>query len=153
MNLRTKVENLLADALDQNPSLFLIELKIGIDNSIRIILDGDQGVLLKDCMSISRTIEHNLDRDEEDFSLEVASAGVGTSLKNHRQYVKNIGRKLEVEISEGSPFQGTLTSVDKNGFSLKWKQREPKPIGKGKVTVEKQKTLSYDTIVSAKVII
>lgn len=153
MNLRTKVENLLAEALDQNPSLFLIELKIGIDNSIRIILDGDQGVLLKDCMSISRTIEHNLDRDEEDFSLEVASAGVGTSLKNHRQYVKNIGRKLEVEISEGSPFQGTLTSVDKNGFSLKWKQREPKPIGKGKVTVEKQKTLSYDTIVSAKVII
>ena len=153
MNLRKKVENLLAEALDQNPSLFLIELKIGIDNSIRIILDGDQGVLLKDCMSISRTIEHNLDRDEEDFSLEVASAGVGTSLKNHRQYVKNIGRKLEVEISEGSPFQGTLTSVDKNGFSLKWKQREPKPIGKGKVTVEKQKTLSYDTIVSAKVII
>ena len=153
MNLRTKVENLLADALDQNPSLFLIELKIGIDNSIRIILDGDQGVLLKDCMIISRAIEHNLDRDEEDFSLEVASAGVGTSLKNHRQYVKNIGRKLEVEISEGSHFQGTLTSVDINGFSLKWKQREPKPIGKGKVTVEKQKTLSYDTIVSAKVII
>ena len=153
MNLRTKVENLLADALDQNPSLFLIELKIGIDNSIRVILDGDQGVLLKDCMTISRAIEHNLDRDEEDFSLEVASAGVGTSLKNHRQYVKNIGRKLEVEISEGSHFQGTLTSVDKNGFSLKWKQREPKPIGKGKVTVEKQKTLSYDTIVSAKVII
>ena len=153
MNLRTKVENLLDDALDQNPSLFLIELKIGIDNSIRVILDGDQGVLLKDCMSISRAIEHKLDRDEEDFSLEVASAGVGTFLKSKRQYVKNIGRKLEVEISEGAHFQGILTSVDENGFSLKWKQREPKPIGKGKVTVEKQKTLSYDTIITAKVII
>ena len=153
MNLRTKVENLLDDALDQNPSLFLIELKIGIDNSIRVILDGDQGVLLKDCMSISRAIEHKLDRDEEDFSLEVASAGVGACLKSKRQYVKNIGRKLEVEISEGAHFQGILTSVDENGFSLKWKQREPKPIGKGKVTVEKQKTLSYDTIITAKVII
>ena len=153
MNLRTKVENLLDDALDQNPSLFLIELKIGIDNSIRVILDGDQGVLLKDCMSISRAIEHKLDRDEEDFSLEVASAGVGTCLKSQRQYVKNIGRKLEVEISEGAHFQGILTSVDENGFSLKWKQREPKPVGKGKVTVEKQKTLSYDTIITAKVIV
>ena len=153
MNLHNKVENLLSEALDQNPSLFLIELKIGIDNSIRVVLDGDEGVLLKDCMSISRAIEHQLDREEEDFSLEVASAGVGTSLKSQRQYIKNIGRKLEVEISEGTHFQGTLTSADKNGFSLKWNQREPKPIGKGKVTVEKQKTLSYDSIVKAKVVI
>ena len=76
MNLRSKVENLLATALDENPSLFLIELKIGADNSIKVILDGDQGVTLKDCMTISRAIEHQLDREEEDFSLEVASAGV-----------------------------------------------------------------------------
>ena len=96
MNLRSKVENLLADALDQNPSLFLIDLKVGADNSIRVILDGDHGVSLKDCMSISRAIEHKLDREEEDFSLEVASAGVGTPLQGQRQYAKNIGRKLEV---------------------------------------------------------
>ncbi len=153
MNLRLKVENLLAEELDQNPSLFLIELRVGVDNSILVILDGDQGVSLKDCINISRAIEYQLDREEEDFSLEVASAGVGTPLQSERQYVKNIGRKLKVEMSEGTHFLGTLASADKNGFSLKWKQREPKQIGKGKVTVEKQKTLSYDVIASAKVVI
>lgn len=153
MNLRSKVENLLADALDQNPSLFLIDLKVGADNSIRVILDGDHGVSLKDCMSISRAIEHKLDREEEDFSLEVASAGVGTPLQGQRQYAKNIGRKLEVELSQGAPIKGILVAADENGFTLTWKQREPKPVGKGKVTVEKKETISYDVIVNAKVII
>ncbi|OUW74713.1 MAG: ribosome assembly cofactor RimP [Flavobacteriaceae bacterium TMED208] len=153
MNLISKVDNLLRVELDKNPSLFLIKLTVGIDNSIRVILDGDKGISLKDCISISRAIEQQLDRESEDFSLEVASAGVGSNLQNERQYFKNIGRKLEVEISEGTQFSGILSSVSENGFSLEWKQREPKKIGKGKVTVKKQKTLSYDAIVSAKVVI
>ena len=153
MNLRSKVESLLTEALDQHPALFLIELKVGADNSIRVILDGDQGVSLKDCMTISRAIEHQLDRDAEDFSLEVASVGVGTPLQSQRQYIKNIGRKLKVELVERPSVEGTLIAADDKGFTLKWKQREPKPVGKGKVTVEKQETLSYEQIESAKVTI
>lgn len=153
MNLRSKVESLLTEALDQHPALFLIELKVGADNSIRVILDGDQGVSLKDCMTISRAIEHQLDREAEDFSLEVASVGVGTPLQSQRQYIKNIGRKLKVELVERPSIEGTLIAADDKGFTLKWKQREPKPVGKGKVTVEKQETLSYEQIESAKVTI
>ena len=153
MNLRSKVESLLTKALDQHPALFLIELKVGADNSIRVILDGDQGVSLKDCMTISRAIEHQLDREAEDFSLEVASVGVGTPLQSQRQYIKNIGRKLKVELVERPSVEGTLIAADDKGFTLKWKQREPKPVGKGKVTVEKQETLSYEQIESAKVTI
>ena len=153
MNLRSKVETLLTAALAQHPSLFLIELKVGADHSVRVILDGDQGVTLQDCMNISRAIEHRLDREEEDFSLEVASAGVGAPLQSKRQYIKNIGRKLKVELTNLPPAQGTLIAADDSGFTLKWKQREPKPVGKGKVTVEKQQTLSYDQIESAKVMI
>ncbi|MDA7694284.1 ribosome assembly cofactor RimP [Flavobacteriaceae bacterium] len=153
MNLRSKVESLLTEALDQHPALFLIELKVGADNSIRVILDGDQGVSLKDCMTISRAIEHQLDREAEDFSLEVASVGVGTPLQSQRQYIKNIGRKLKVELVERPSVEGTLIAADDKGFTLKWKQREPKPVGKGKVTVEKQETLSYEQIESAKVTI
>ena len=104
-------------------------------------------------LSVGRAIEQELDSESEDFSLEVTSAGVGSTLQNQRQYYKNIGRKLEVEMSEGTQFSGILSAVSKNGFSLQWKQREPKKIGKGKVTVKKQKTLSYDAIVSAKVVI
>jgi len=153
MNLRSKVESLLTEALDQHPALFLIELKVGADNSIRVILDGDQGVSLKDCMTISRAIEHQLDREAEDFSLEVASVGVGTPLQSQRQYIKNIGRKLKVELVERPSVEGTLIAADDKGFTLKWKQREPKSVGKGKVTVEKQETLSYEQIESAKVTI
>ena len=153
MNFRSKVESLLEAALEEDQSLFLIDLKIGSDNSIHITLDGDQGVTLKDCMNVSRAIEHNLDREEYDFSLEVASAGVGSPLLNSRQYIKNIGRKLRVESMEVSTLEGTLTAADNQAFTLEWKQREAKPVGKGKVTVTKQKTLSYDQVSIAKVLV
>ena len=153
MNFRSKVESLLEAALEEDQSLFLIDLKIGSDNSIHITLDGDQGVTLKDCMNVSRAIEHNLDREEYDFSLEVASAGVGSPLLNSRQYIKNIGRKLRVESMEVSTLEGTLTAADNQAFTLEWKQREAKPVGKGKGTVTKQKTLSYDQISIAKVLV
>jgi ribosome maturation factor RimP len=104
-------------------------------------------------MNISRAIEHNLDREEYDFSLEVASAGVGSPLLNSRQYIKNIGRKLRVDLSEVSTLEGTLTAASNKAFTLEWKQREAKPVGKGKITVTKQKTLSYDEISISKVLV
>ncbi len=153
MNFRSKVETLLEASLEENSSLFLIQLKIGSDNSIHITLDGDQGVTLKDCMNVSRAIEHNIDREEFDFSLEVASAGVGSPLLNSRQYMKNVGRKLRVELTDASSLEGILTAADDQEFTLEWKQREPKPVGKGKVTVTKQKSLSYNEINNAKVLV
>ncbi|MDG1024197.1 MAG: ribosome assembly cofactor RimP [Flavobacteriaceae bacterium] len=153
MNFRSKVETLLEASLEENSSLFLIQLKIGSDNSIHITLDGDQGVTLKDCMNVSRAIEHNIDREEFDFSLEVASAGVGSPLLNSRQYMKNVGRKLRVELTDASSLEGILTAADDQEFTLEWKQREPKPVGKGKVTVTKQKSLSYKEINNAKVLV
>ena len=153
MNLRSKVENSLSDAFDKNPSLFLIELKIGTDNGINIIIDSDREVSLQDCMNISRAIENNLDREEEDFSLKVLSAGIGIPLQSKRQYIKNIGRKLKVEIANETIVEGILTSVNEKNFTLNWKKREAKTIGKGKVTVEKQQTLLYENVVNSKVII
>ena len=153
MSLRLKLEKLLSEILDENPSLFLIELNIGIDNSINIILDGDNGVTLNDCIKISRFIEHQLDRDDKDFSLEVTSSGVGNPLKNSRQFLKNIGRKLKVELLNGSSLQGLLDAADDFGFTLKWKQREPKPIGKGKRTVEKKEKLSYNEVIKTIVLV
>ena len=123
MNFRSKVETLLEASLEENSSLFLISLKIGSDNNIQITLDGDEGVTLKDCMNVSRAIEHNIDREEHDFSLEVASAGVGSPLLNSRQYIKNMGRKLRVELADVSTLEGILTAADDQEFTLEWKQR------------------------------
>jgi ribosome maturation factor RimP len=153
MNFNQKVEDLLSLALEQHPNIFLVDLKISADKSIKVILDGDKEVNVKDCINISRAIEGALDRDEEDFSLEVASAGVGSPLKFLRQYYKNLGRKLEVISTEGLKFEGELTHVKDDAIELQWKQREPKPIGKGKVTVTKNKTLTFDEISQTKVMI
>ena len=88
-----------------------------------------------------------------DFSLEVTSAGVGEPLFNRRQYLKNIGRKLKVEIPAGNSFQGTLVESKEKDFTIRWEQRELKPVGKGKITVEKMKTFSYEEITKAKVVV
>ncbi len=150
--LKEKVESLLGKALEEHPSLFLIDFTIGGDNTIKVVLDGDKGVTLQDCMDVSRAIEHNLDREEEDFSLEVASAGATSPLKMPRQYTKNIGRKLKVRTDSGE-FEGTLVQATENNITLEWKAREPKPVGKGKVTVQKKRDIPFSEIQEAKVIL
>ena len=153
MNFNQKVEDFLSLVLKQYSNIFLVDLKISNDKSIKIILDGDKEVNVKDCIDISRSMEGALDRDQEDFSLEVASAGVGSPLKFPRQYHKNLGRKLEVISTEGFKFEGDLTHVKEDAIELQWKQRETKRIGKGKVTVTKKKTILFDEISQAKVMI
>ena len=153
MTFKEKVCKLLEASLNSRQDLFLIECKVSIDNHISILLDGDEGVNLKSCVEISRQIEHNLDREVHDFSLEVASAGVGSPLQKTRQYLKNMGRKLRVEREAMPTLEGMLIDSNEYGFTLQWKQREPKPIGKGKITVTKSKTLSFNEIISAKVLV
>jgi len=153
MTFEDKINDLIEAALRDRTDLFLIECTISSDHHIRILLDGDQGVNLKTCIDISRFIEHNLDRETEDFSLEVASAGVGNPLQNRRQYTKNIGRKLRVERDSEPTLEGVLTAATETDFTLEWKQREPKPVGKGKQTVIKKEILSYQEIKSAKVLV
>jgi len=141
------------EALSQREDLFLIDFDVLSDNTIKIVIDGDNGVLVEDCMFISRAIEHNLDREEQDFSLEVLSSGATAPLTNKRQYKKNIGRTLSVKTTENETIEGKLTHVSEDDILLEWKAREPKPVGKGKVTVKKQAEISYDTISKAQVVI
>ncbi len=152
MSLKDRAQKLLEEALVEHPSLFLIDFKISSDNNIEVIIDGDNGVKVEDCIAISRAIEHNLDREEEDFSLQVMSAGVSEGLKHIRQYKKNAGRKLKVKTSEET-IEGELISVTDQGITLTWKTREPKPVGKGKITVTKEAVIAYENIVEAKVMI
>lgn len=144
------VRKLVDEAISENETLFLIELNFLPNNKIKVIVDGDEGIPLSECVRVSRHVEHNLDREEEDFSLEVTSPDITQPLTVERQYKKNINRILKVKTDEGD-VQGTLVNVDENGISLEWKTREPKPIGKGKVTVQKNATIAYKDIIEAKV--
>jgi ribosome maturation factor RimP len=149
---KNTVKNLLDAALIERPDLFLIDFSIQGDNHINIVVDGDNGVLVEDCMFISRAIEHNLDREEHDFSLEVMSAGAASPLINKRQYSKNLKRELTVRTASET-FEGVLAKATDTHIMLEWKVREPKPVGKGKVTVKKQADIAYEDIVEAKVMI
>lgn len=147
---KAKVEALLEEALKENKTLFLIDFSITPDKTIKIVLDGDEGVNLKDCIAVSRAIEHNLDREEHDFSIEVTSAGASEPIVMPRQYPKNIGRKLIVKTLTEN-FEGDLTEANEESITLEWKAREPKPVGKGKVTVQKRKEIAISEIEEAKV--
>ncbi len=148
MTFREKVTNLLEEGLKEKPSVFLIDLTITDAFKIIVTLDGDNGVALQDCMDISRAIEHNLDREEQDFSLEVASVGVGSPLKLIRQYKKNIGRLLVVKMANES-IEAELTEANDEFITLEWETREPKKIGKGKETVHKKQEIPYTDIKEA----
>ena len=143
---------MLNKALEKRKDLFLIDFTVGGDNTIRVVVDGDHGINLQDCMEVSRAIEHSLDREEEDFALEVTSAGATAPLELPRQYNKNTGRKLKVKTEE-QEFEGTLTKVTENSITLEWKAREPKPVGKGKVTVQKKQEIAFSDIKKAKVVL
>jgi len=149
---KTKVKELLETALTERSDLFIIDFSISSENHIKVIIDGDNGVLVEDCMFISRTIEHNLDREEDDFSLEVMSAGAAAPLEHKRQYKKNLKRTLQVRTGI-EEIEGMLTEVTDENITLEWKVREPKPVGKGKVTVKKEANIPYRDIIEAKVMI
>ncbi len=150
--IKDKVADLVNTAISKREDLFVLQLTVGGDNSIKIVLGGDQGVSLNDCMEISRAVEHNLDREEVDFSIEVTSAGATAPLELPRQYHKNVGRSLEVK-TEAGKLEGQLTAVNEEGIVLEWKSREPKPVGKGKHTVKKREEIAFPEIQEAKVIL
>ena len=148
--LKEKINLLLADCFDQRPDLFLIDFSVSENNEISVIIDGDNGVKVEDCIFISRALEANLDRDEIDFSLQVASCGATSPLTNTRQFSKHFGRTLTIKTHDHK-YEGKLTDANDKYINIVWKVREPKPVGKGKVTVEKSIDIDLDKIKEAKV--
>jgi ribosome maturation factor RimP len=148
MTFKENVDLLLTEALLDKPSLFLIDLTITDAFKVIITLDDDDGVVLQDCIDISRVIDASLDREEQDYSLEVASAGVSSPLKKIRQYKKNIGRTLIVKTNTEN-IEAELVEANDDFVVLSWNAREPKKVGKGKETVEKTVKILYTDIKEA----
>ena len=148
MTFKERINLLLTEALVEKPSLFLIDLVVTDAFKVIVTLDDDNGVVLQDCIDISRSIDASLDREEQDYSLEVASAGVSSPLKKIRQYKKNIGRTLIVKTNTEN-IEAELVEANDDFVILSWKAREPKKIGKGKETVEKTLQILYADIKEA----
>lgn len=132
---------------------FIVELTIGGGNAIKILIDADHSVSISECMSVSRNVEHNLDREIEDFSLEVSSAGLDQPFKHIRQYYKNVGRGVKVIDMEDVKCEGEMIAANEDSFTVKTRKKERIEGRKAKQWVEEEHTFKYDEVKQTKVII
>lgn len=146
MELKKIIEDLLNQAIAERPQLFVVDFSISNSNNVLITIDGDNGVTLQDCIDINKAINHNINEEDYDFSLEVASCGATSPIKNFRQFNKNIGRTLAITTKDNEKFEAILTGLEGENLLLEWQAREPKKIGKGKETVTKNASISYNNI-------
>jgi ribosome maturation factor RimP len=97
---------------------FIVDITVGPGNAISVVIDSDLGLSIDRCIEMSRHIEHQFDREVEDFSLEVSSPGLTQSFKVLRQYQNNIGKEVEVVTAKGDKLTGILKSANENIFSI-----------------------------------
>jgi len=137
------VEKLVSEVLAEE--FFLIEVSVKKGNVIEVIIDGDNGVSIQKCVDVSRQIEQNLDREADDFELSVFSAGLGNPFKVYRQYVKNMGKSVEVRMAGETPFIGVITNVDEAGFDMEAKVLVKEEGKKKKVEVVKSMRFDFSS--------
>lgn len=131
--------------LSKSEDKFVVGLKVTSDNRIFVDIDGDNGINIDDCIALSRAVESQLDREAEDFELNVSSAGADSPLKMPRQYRRHIGRELAVVMPDGERLQGELTEADDTHFVIHIK-------GTKKVPPEDHR-IAYRDIKSAQVVL
>jgi ribosome maturation factor RimP len=148
-----KLVNAKIAETDTLSDAFIVSISVRPGNAIEVLLDKDSGLNVEDCKKISRHVESSLDREKEDFSMEVSSPGVGKPLVVHRQYVKNVGRTVKVKVGEGEKYEGDLAEVSETGIVLKYQEKEALSGKKKKEWVEKTVTLAFDNIKETKVVI
>lgn len=138
------IEKMLEAILADEPAYFLVSLTIKPTNNIKVFVDGDEGIQIERCVSYNRRlyklIEEAAIYPEGDFSLEVSSPGIDEPLKLHRQYVKNIGRSVQVKLVDGAEKEGVLASVTTTEISLTI------TTGKGKKAVTEQLLIPFENI-------
>jgi ribosome maturation factor RimP len=130
---KKKVLELADERMNElNSGLFVVDISISASNVIHLELDKSYGnVSINDCMSVSRNIEHNLDRESEDFELHVSSAGLDKPFRVLAQYIKNIGREVKLVTNDGKKHEGLLTAATAEEVTLE-KSRMEKIEGKKK---------------------
>lgn len=146
------VKHLVDEWLD-GKDYFMTDITITADDRIVVEIDHEEGVWIEDCVALSRYIEDKLSRDEEDYELEVGSAGIGQPFKVTRQYVNHIGKEVEVLTSTGRKLTGILKNADEEKFVVTV-MRKVKPEGaKRPKLVEEDETFTYDGVKYTKYLI
>ncbi len=137
----------------EDKDYFLVDIEVSKDDRIVVEIDHADGVWIEDCVELSRYIEDRLDRDEEDYELEVGSAGLGQPFKVPQQYINFTGKEVEVLDAEGKKYKGTLKSVDGNDFVVAVKEKVKKEGSKRPVMEEVDHSFKMDEVKYTKYLI
>ncbi|MBK0380314.1 ribosome assembly cofactor RimP [Mucilaginibacter segetis] len=151
MNIEKRVTELVEEKIADKPNLFLVDVKMHTNGKLVVLVDGDNGVGIDDCVQISRHVGFHLEEEnviETAYNLEVSSPGLDTPLTSKRQYAKNIGRRLAVKMSDGTKREGELLQAGDDFITI---AEQIKQKGKKAETVES--TIPTDKITETKVLI
>ena len=148
---REKILNLVNGKLEEN--MFLVDVSVNTANVIHVEIDCFTGLTIDQCVAVSRLIESSLDRESEDFELQVSSPGAGQPFKVNEQYRKNQGRELEVTLTGGSVLKGLLAEATESGIVIETSVKEKAEGSSRKLLVTKKQQVSFEEIEKARVII
>ncbi len=126
--------------------IFIVEVRVTSNNRIEIDIDSKKGVTIDECVQLSQFIESTLDREEEDFELEVGSAGLSAPFKVLQQYEKYLGDEVEAVTKKGEKFSGVLNKVDLQEFEITILEKVKEEGAKRKKTVERTLKFTYDEV-------
>lgn len=149
---KNKVNDLVGEWLE-GKEYFLVDLSVDNQNKITVEIDHKDGVWIEDCCELSKYIEERLDREIEDYELEVGSAGIGQPFKVLQQYINSVGYDVELMTSDGKKLEGCLKEADEQGFVVIVNEKQKIEGKKRPQIVEVEKNYKYDDVKWVKSII
>jgi ribosome maturation factor RimP len=149
---KEKIELLIADKLAEG-DYFVVSLDVSASNKIKLVVDSMSGITIEECVGFSRAIEHNLDREVEDFELMVTSPGLTSPLIVKQQYKKNIDRELNIQLKNKTNIKGVLTSALDEQITVLEEKKVKVEGNKKKQVAMQEHTINYSDIESAIIVI
>jgi len=151
VNIEKRVKELVEEKIADKPNLFLVDIKMHSNGKLMILVDGDNGIGIDDCVAISRHVGFHLEEEnviETAYNLEVSSPGIDTPLTSLRQYTKNIGRSLAIKMADGTKREGKLKGITEDAVIIDEIIKE-----KGKKAETVESVIPIDKITETKVLI
>jgi len=144
---KNRIEGIIKEHIS-GTDIFLVSVKVSSANRITVLADKKNGITIDECVAIHRHIENNLNRDEEDYEMQVSSPGLDLPFLVLEQYFKNEGKKVEVTDNDGTKYTGILKNITSGGFELDTEVKV-----KGKQIEIKELSFNFDQVKSTRVVL
>jgi ribosome maturation factor RimP len=151
MNIEKRVAELVEEKIADRPDLFLVDVQMHGNGQLSVLLDGDHGISITDCVAVSRHVGFHLEEEnviEQAYNLEVSSPGLDTPLKSLRQYQKNVNRTLSIKLADGEKREGKLIGLNDEGITIEESLKE-----RGKKASLVQNVIPFAAILETKVLV